>query len=222
MTTRIEHRLIVGQHAPFIRLFQAGDDVEKRRLSATARTDDDDEFALSDFERDIIQRMHRLALLPKPFRNMIDNKLRRRRTLQFFLQRHQGFSNSRERSGAALMNPDRTEFCANFSTDARGISALKTIRFHACSINSGVMSLFVSASSSAMTSRCASAAFFKIQSVSSAFACTNLRTRSRCSLRNFALETSTVFAVYGSFSIALYIASILFLIPTTTYLHISW
>src|SRR6266536_281351 len=123
MTTWIEHRLIVGQHAPFIRLFQTGNDVEQRRFSATARTDDDDEFALSDFERDIIQRMHRLALLPKPFRNMIDNKLRRRRTLQFFLQRHQGFSNSCERSGAALMNPDRTEFFANIPTHPRATPA---------------------------------------------------------------------------------------------------
>jgi hypothetical protein len=39
----------------------------------------------------------------------------------------------------------------NACTDARGISLVKIIRFHACAISSADMSLRVSASSSALT-----------------------------------------------------------------------
>ena len=80
------HRLIVRQHSSLVRFFQAGDDIEQRRFSAATRPDHDDEFAFLDFERHIVQRVHGLALLAKPFRDMIDNQLRRWRTLQFFLQ----------------------------------------------------------------------------------------------------------------------------------------
>src|SRR6266581_4139246 len=192
MTTWIEHRLIVGQHAPFIRLFQTGNDVEQRRFSATARTDDDDEFALSDFERDIIQRVHCLALLPKPFRNMINYQLRRRRTLQFFLQRHQGFSIRRARSGISRRKPAAFALATNLSSASRRISLVSVIRFQACVISSSDVFAFVSSANSAATSFCASTGFFAIQSVSARCASTNFFTISRFPLRNFALETRTV------------------------------
>src|SRR6266550_2005730 len=60
--------------------------------------------------------------------------------------------------------------CMNFSTDALGVSDVKTIRFHADAMTCGVMSLFVSASSSALINRWASSGFLTIQSVSSACA----------------------------------------------------
>src|SRR6185295_6942108 len=111
---------------------------------------------------------------------MVDHQLCRRGTLELFLQGHQGFSNSLERSGAVFMKPALTEFCTNFSTAARGVTPVKTMRFHAAPISCGLMSLFVSASSSALIKRCASAGFFVIHSVNSACALANFFASSRC------------------------------------------
>ena len=75
MPPGIEHRLVVGHDLAFVRFFQAGDDVEQCRFSATARTNDDDELAFCDFKGDIIERMHVLSLLLKPLRNVVDHQL---------------------------------------------------------------------------------------------------------------------------------------------------
>src|SRR6266536_4404031 len=203
MPPRSDHRLTVRQHSSFVRSFQTGDDIEQRRFSAATRPDDDDEFAFLDFERHIIQRMPGLALLLKPFRNVIDDQLGWWRSTKFFLKRHQGFWNSLERSSALLMKPALTEFCMNFSTAARGVSAVNTIRFHAAAITCGLMSLFVSSSSSALIKRCASSGFFSIQSVNSACAWANFFARSRFSFSNLTLETNTVVATSFSCTITL-------------------
>src|ERR1700731_2033777 len=79
----------------------------------------------------------------------------------------QGVSKSREISGAVFMKPAFCELATNACTDARGISLVKIMRFHACAISAAEISLRVSASSSAFTIFCASSGFFKIQSVSS-------------------------------------------------------
>ena len=92
------------------------------------------------------------------------------------------------------MNPVLSEFCMKLSMEARGVSAVNAMRFHDCAIRSGAMSLLVSASSSALINFWASSGFFAIQSVSAACASANFFARSRCSRRNFALETSTVVA----------------------------
>src|SRR6266700_1096921 len=181
MPPRSDHRLIIRQHSSFVRSFQTGDDIEQRRFSAATRPDDDDEFAFLDFERHIIQRMHGLALLVKPFRNVIDDQLGWWRSTKFFLKRHQGFWNSLERSSAVWMKPALTEFCMNFSTAARGVSA----------------------SSSALVNRWASSGFFVIQSVSSACAWANLFASSCCWFRNFTLETRIVVATSFSSTITL-------------------
>src|SRR4029077_15051545 len=55
---------------------------------------------------------------------------------------------SREISGAVFMKPAFCELATNACTEARGISLVKIIRFHACAISSADMSLRVSASSS--------------------------------------------------------------------------
>ncbi len=88
MPTRREDRLIICQHLTFVRFFQPGDDIEQCGFAATARSDNDDKLALRDLERNIIQRMDRLSLLLKPFRNVVDHEFRRGRTLQLFLERH--------------------------------------------------------------------------------------------------------------------------------------
>src|SRR5215217_479350 len=147
--------------------------------------------------------MHGLALLLEPFRDMIHDELRRRRSLQFFLKRHQKFSNSFERSGAVLINPARTELCMNFSIAARGVSALKPMRFHASAITCELMSLLVSANNSALISRWASSGLFVIQSLNSACACANFFVRSRCAFKNFTLDTNTVVATSFSSTISL-------------------
>jgi hypothetical protein len=71
------------------------------------------------------------------------------------------------------MKPAFCELATNACADARGISLVKIMRFHACAISSADMSLRVSASSSDFTIFCASSGFFKIQSVSSRYACQN-------------------------------------------------
>src|SRR5260370_23635575 len=63
------------------------------------------------------------------------------------------------------MKPAFCELTTNACTDARGISLVKIMRFHACAISSADMSLRVSASSSAFTIVCASSGFFKIRFV---------------------------------------------------------
>src|ERR1700719_3335717 len=63
----------------------------------------------------------------------------------------QGVSKGREISGAVFMKPAFCELATNACTDARGISLVKIMRFHACAISSAEMSLRVSASSSAFT-----------------------------------------------------------------------
>src|SRR6266404_528258 len=56
----------------------------------------------------------------------------------------QGVSKSREISGAVFMKPAFCELATNACTDARGISLVKIMRFHACAISSADMSLRVS------------------------------------------------------------------------------
>src|SRR6202030_2379824 len=63
----------------------------------------------------------------------------------------QGVSKSREISGAVFMKPAFCELATNACTDARGISLVKIMRFHACSISSADMSWRVSAINSAFT-----------------------------------------------------------------------
>src|SRR6266404_115684 len=99
--------------------------------------------------------MNRLPARAKPLRHAFHRELRRWKSLQFLLERHQGFSKSFERSGAVLMNPVVSEFCMKLSMEARGVSAENVIRFHDCAIRSGAMSLRVSASSSALINFCA-------------------------------------------------------------------
>ena len=76
MPAWMKNRLIVRQDLAFVRFLQAGDDVEQRRFAAPAPSDNDDELALRNFERNVVERVDRLSFLLKPFRNMIDNQLR--------------------------------------------------------------------------------------------------------------------------------------------------
>src|ERR1700730_9065057 len=192
MPARMKDRLIISHDASFIGFFQTGNDVEQGRFAATAPSDYDDEFSFGDFEGNIVQCVHGLPFLLEPFRDVLDHELGRRRTLQLFLQRHQGFSIKRTRSGTSRRNPAAFAFATNFSSTSRRISLVRTIRFHACSINSAAIFAFVSSASSAITSFCASAGFFAIQSVSARCASTNFFTVSRFAPRNFTLETKTV------------------------------
>src|SRR2546423_7956016 len=98
----------------------------------------------------MVERVNGLPAGAKPLRHILHGELRRRKALQFFLERHQSFSKSFERSGAVLMNPVLSEFCMKLSMEARGVSAVNTMRFHDCAIRSAAMSLRVSASSSAL------------------------------------------------------------------------
>src|SRR6059058_1857148 len=75
VTSWMKYRLIIRHDLAFVRFFQAGDDVEQCRFSATARTNDDDKLAFSYLEGDIIERMHVLSLLLKPLRNVVDHQL---------------------------------------------------------------------------------------------------------------------------------------------------
>src|SRR5262249_47175635 len=78
--------LIVRQHLSFIGMFQSRNNVEQSRFSAAARSDDDDELTFGHIKRDIVERVHVLPFLLKPFRNMIDNQFRWWRTFELFLQ----------------------------------------------------------------------------------------------------------------------------------------
>src|SRR5262249_51112530 len=90
MTARIRDWLVVGENLSFVGMFQSGNDVEQSRFAAATRSHHDDELALSDFKRNVVERVHGLPFLPKPFRNMIDNQFRRRWTLELFSKRHSG------------------------------------------------------------------------------------------------------------------------------------
>src|ERR1700730_12764486 len=192
MPARMKHWLIISHDASLIRFFQTGNDVEQGRFAATAWSDYDDEFSFGDFEGNIVQRVHGLPFLLEPFRDVLDHELAWRRTLQLFLQRHQGFSIKRARSGTSRRKPAAFAFATNFSRTSRRMSLVRTIRFHACSINSVAIFAFVSSASSATTSFRASAGFFAIQSVSARCACTNFFTVSRFAPRNFTRETKPV------------------------------
>ena len=85
MPARFADRVIVREHPPVIRFFQAGNDIEQGRLSAAAGPDDNDELAFGDIERNIIEGMDDLTFLPKPLRNMVDHQFCGRWTLQLFL-----------------------------------------------------------------------------------------------------------------------------------------
>src|ERR1700732_4261605 len=61
-----------------------------RKNFATSRPDEDEELPFRHCERDVVERVDGVPLLLKPFRNMIDNQFRRRRTFELFLERHSG------------------------------------------------------------------------------------------------------------------------------------
>src|SRR4051812_26438366 len=156
MPARIHYRFVVGHHPPFIWRFQSRDDIQERRFATAARPHEANELALRDIERDMIQRVDSLPARPEPFRHIFHRQLRRRESLQFLLERHQGFSKSFVKSGAVLMNPVLSEFWRKLSIDGLGTSEVNTIRFHDCAIRSACMSLLVSASNSALINFCAS------------------------------------------------------------------
>lgn len=69
------HGLPVDCDSSFLERQEAGDDVEERRLTASARTDDGHELTLVDLERDFGESddVSGLALEPVSFRNAVDD-----------------------------------------------------------------------------------------------------------------------------------------------------
>src|SRR5262249_41885902 len=57
-TPRSCHRLAVGQHRTAVRLFQAGNNIEQRRLAAAARADETDKFSFRDVQAYAVEREH--------------------------------------------------------------------------------------------------------------------------------------------------------------------
>src|ERR1700674_3330071 len=78
VAARVKHRRVIGHDAAFVRRGQAGDDIEQGGLTAAAWADEANELAFADIERDMVERMDRLARRAKPLRDILDGEIRRR------------------------------------------------------------------------------------------------------------------------------------------------
>src|SRR5712692_1865439 len=201
-------RLAVGEHAAGIGLRQAGHDVEKRGLAAAAGADQADELAVADLERDVVERMHVCAAGAIPLGDALDHELGRPRARAGMRARlragrstgaaHHGVSIRRERSGISRRNPTFFALVTKARKASGELSAVSAMRAHARATSSAGRSALNVARSSLRARCCACSGFFRIHSVSSRWAVTKRRTRSRRSLRNLARATRTV--VTASFS----------------------
>src|SRR5262249_21967311 len=184
----------VGKHATGIGLGQSGHDVEQRGLAAARRSNQAEELALADFERNVIEGVDFATPALESLRDPFDRQLGGVQAIGN-LPLHHGASNSRDRSGTSRRKPVFLAFVTKISKAAGDASFVGVIRGHACAIRSAGMSMRNVARNSARAKLCACSGYCLIHSVSSRWAATKRRTRSRFSARNWARATSVVVTV---------------------------
>src|SRR3974390_797292 len=187
----------VSDHAALIRLGEAGHDVEQCCFAAAARADEADELAFADAQIHVIERLHRRSRRSEPLRDTFDDEF------VVSCACSHGVSTSRDKSGELRRNPTDCALVMKRLRASSDVSLVKTIRSHDDFTSSGGILACISASSSSSAICCVCAECPLIQSVSSRCAATNLRTRSRCSLRKSERPTSTVVIASRSSTITL-------------------